>query len=193
MAHWQTAGGKAAVSKLARELNSLPPSSSDPPQTLSDAAATVVADWTWRPSSNMCKAVELLHSLAPHDLTMILFNFLVATMAKDLSIMFSVAARPMSHPSDAGSCQMPRRAMAKDISDIEVECLAACTRQSSCGMFRIASRLAGDSHTPLDLFTVRAALVDLDCKPVAKLPAYERMDRDIVLHFLQQTVLQCTK
>jgi hypothetical protein len=193
LAHWQTAGGKAAVAELARELSSQPISSSDPPQTLSDAAATAVADWTWRPSANMRKAVELLHSLAPHDLTMILFNFLVATMAKDLSIMFSVAARPMSHPSVAAPCQLPRRATATDIGDVEVECLSACTRQSSCGIFSIASRSAGESRAPLDLFSVRAAFVDLDCKPVAKLPAYERMDRDIVLHFLQQMGLQCTK
>ena len=139
----------------------------------------------------MRKAVEFLDSLTPPDLSMILFNFLAATMAKDLSVIFTIAALPTTHPSVEALSRLvlSRRMPVND--DIEAKCLSVCTRQSACGIFSLALSSAGDAHTSRGLFSVRAALVDLDCKPVAKLPAYERMDRDIVLHFLRQTGLGC--
>jgi hypothetical protein len=137
----------------------------------------------------MRKAVEFLGSLAPPDLSMILFNFLAATMAKDVSVIFTVAALQSAHPSLEALPRPLNRVPAND--GIVAQCLSVCTRQSSCGIFSITLPSTRDAHSTHGLFSVRAALVDLDCKPVAKLPTYERMDRDIVLHFLQQKGLGC--
>jgi hypothetical protein len=122
-------------------------------------------------------ALSFLESLSRSDLLTILFNFLIATTAKDVSIILSISE---VHVEDDGPVDQ------SNIDSMLPQCVRVATQDcdARADALPIASLGLFSDQSHHQSWAIRAALIDIDQKSPTKIPEYARLDQEIVTNFL---------
>lgn len=147
-------------------------------------------------------ALECLARLDANDQRVVVFNFLVATTAKDVSLMLAVTE--LSHEYARAADAMYASAAADDrmlhhvaTSPVAPECIRhlPANHATALGVFvthdapvcasGVEALTASLSVPRVRAWAVRAAIVDMDRRAPQKIDAYGRQDYEIVTRFVQ--------